>query len=142
MAVTQNPGLVLLINGEVVTLKPSDANSPDRVANGATYELTDPVEIGSAADLNTFLSNQFGVNALPAADTFPSPLDQVYGKLADLVLSVEQFKLNIPPKAANKSPTFTIGLAAEWKAGEEVSLIDGKLAIKGIYVQIVKDDKP
>jgi hypothetical protein len=55
---------------------------------------------------------------------------------------VEQFKLNIPPTAANKSPTFTIGLAAEWKAGEEVSLIDGKLAIKGIYVQIVKDDKP
>jgi len=34
--------------------------------------------------------------------------------------------------------TFTLGLSATWSDNDKVELIQGKLAIKGLYVKLVK----
>ena len=150
MAITTAGGIVLSLNGQDVTLSPSSTG--DLKKTGAEYTLPEPIAIGSAKDISAFLSDTFGAPALPAASTFPSPLDQVYGKLTDLVLTVDEFSLKVPPTqnadgsdippATRKATSFTVGISAMWPPGQEVNLITGKLAVKGIYLSVSKDDTP
>ena len=150
MPTTVNPGIILQINGQDVPLTPSDASTDDLKKTGAHYELASPVDLGSIADLSNFLSSQFGAPALPAAATFPTPLDQVYTKLTQLELGVDQASVTIPPTldatgqplTSPRATSFTMGLTATWPAGQEVAIIPGKLSIKGIFLLVQKDDTP
>jgi len=150
VTITTNGGIILSINGTDVALGPKDVS--DALKKGASYELSAPIAVGSAQDLSTFLTDQFGAPALPPASSFPAPLDSVYNKVTNLVLTVDKFKVVVPPSqnadgtpippANQKATSFSIGISAVWPPGQEVSLIPGKLAIKGLFLQVDKDDTP
>jgi hypothetical protein len=149
MAVTSTPGIILEINGTTVPLEAKDIK--DAASKGVQYTLPQPVDVGSVDDLSAFLDSQFGASPIPDADTFPTPLDSVFAKLSDLNLAVEHFDVNVPPsknaddtdiaEADQKATSFKLGMSATWADGDEVELISGKLAIKGIYLNVVKDNK-
>ena len=149
--ITTSPGIILTINGTDVPLALNGLIS-DFSKNGISYTMPNPVTVGSAADLSAFLTSQFGAPALPASTSFPTPLDSVYAKLTSLSLAVDQFSVTVPPtKDANgnalsaaqqRATSFDLGLSATWADGSTISLISGKLAIKGIYLHITKDDSP
>lgn len=139
-------GIILEINGKDVAIEPSKAIT-DFKKNGVTYNLNDRVEIGTANDLKAFLDTLApDVPDLPKANDYPTPLDTVFNKLTKLHLAVEKLELKVPPSLkADNSPitpaqptTFTLKLSATWADNDKVSLIEGKLAIKGLYVTVAK----
>jgi hypothetical protein len=139
-------GVILEINGEDVPIEPAKAMR-DVKKNGVEYSLPHRVEVGTAAELGAFLNTLADdVPALPSGDSFPSPLDDVYKRVTSLNLAVEELNLKVPPSVAADgitpiapSPTtFTLGLSATWSDNNKVNLITGKLAIKGLYVKVVK----
>jgi hypothetical protein len=147
MTASVNFGIILEINGEDVPIEPAKAIT-DAKRNGVEYSLPRRVEVGTAAELGAFLETLAdGVPPLPSGDNFPSPLNTVYQKMISLNLAVEELNLKVPPSVqadgvtAINPPlptTFTLGLSATWRDNEKVELITGKLAIKGLYVKLVK----
>jgi hypothetical protein len=106
-------GVILSINGELVPLGPKELEKyrAEAIAKikeakveakltamlfNRKFELTKPVEVGSLNDLNSFLMNNFGVE-LPEPD-LPEPLDTIYTRVNNLVLTVEDFFLDVPGK--------------------------------------------
>ncbi|MES2178307.1 MAG: hypothetical protein V4550_10625 [Gemmatimonadota bacterium] len=146
MATTLKAGIIIQINEKDVMLTPKDA-AGDLKKTGAHYKLDEPVYCGTAADLATFLTAQFGVGGLPDPTTFPAPLDSVYAKLTNLGLTVSDFQVTVPPSvgaddkpiAKRKAVSFDLGLLCAWKAGEEVALV-GSLKFKGLFIHVAKDD--
>ena len=139
-------GVILEINGEDVPLEPAKAVT-DAKKNGVEYSLPHRVEVGTAAELGAFLNTLANdVPALPSGDSFPTPLDDVYKKVISLNLAVEELNLKVPPSlnadgsaiTPPRPTTFTLGLSATWSGNQKVELITGKLAIKGLYVKVVK----
>jgi hypothetical protein len=145
MAVAANPGVLLVINGTDVALTPSSVG--DYKKDGMHFELPEKVELGTLKNLNDLLTGTFDAPALPSADSFPGPLDKVYGTLTDLVLAIDTFTLDVPASLkadgtaipdADRVTTFSLGISAALP-GAGADIIPGKLAIKGIYLQIVKE---
>lgn len=131
-------GVILIINGKDVPIEPAKAVRNAKV-DGMEFSLPQRVEIGTAAELGAFLGTLTDdLPHLPQSSDFPTPLDQVYGKLTSLNLAVEKLDLRVPPSTPAKPTTFTLGLSATWSDGSEVNLISGKLAIKGLYVRMIK----
>jgi hypothetical protein len=147
MTASVNVGIVLEINGEDVAIEPAKALT-DAKKNGVEFSLPRRVEVGTAADLHAFLNTLTdGVPPLPSGDNFPSPLDSAYEKVMSLNLAVEALTLKVPPSVKEDGSgkfdpplptTFTLGLSATWSDNDKVELIQGKLAIKGLYVKLVK----
>ena len=145
-----NFGIILVINGKDVAIEPEKALG-DAKKNGVDFKLPHRVEIGTVAELGTFLRTLTDdAVTLPSGDSFPSPLNEAYKKLIELHLAVEQLDLRVPPSQDSngveilstdrKPTTFTLGLSATWTSGREVQLIQDKLAIKGLYVKLEKKD--
>lgn len=146
MTASVNVGIVLEINGEDVAIEPAKALT-DAKKNGVEFSLPRRVEVGTAADLHAFLNTLTDdAVSLPSGDDFPSPLDSAYKKVMSLNLAVEELNLKVPPSlnadgtaiTPAKPTTFTLGLSATWSDNDKVELIQGKLAIKGLYVKLVK----
>lgn len=152
-----NFGVILEINGQDVAIEPAKVVTEAKTS-GVEFTLPHRIEVESVGDLTTFVGTLTSdTPKLPQASDFPSPLDQAYAKLQALNLAVEELTLKIPPShishikdgkkegelvpipPADQEPTtFTIGLSATWSNNDKVDLITGKLAIKGIYVKVVK----
>ncbi|MEU3454686.1 hypothetical protein ABZ671_13930 [Micromonospora sp. NPDC006766] len=149
MTTTATAGLVLNIDGKEVLLAPRDVS--DALKKGARYTLAERVSLGTPGELVHFLEGNFGASGF-SVPSLPAPLDSIAGKLANLNVSIEKFDLTIPPskddkgvdlpEGTRKETSFTIGMAAVWSDDEMVNLIPGKLAVKGVYLQVVKDDAP
>ncbi|GMV06631.1 MAG: hypothetical protein AMXMBFR53_29070 [Gemmatimonadota bacterium] len=148
MATTATPGLVLELNEKEVCLSPKDATTdPSRPAH---FELADRVELGSLTDLAGFVNTNFGVSTLPDWNKLPAPLNTMGAKLASLNMAVEKFAMTVPPSkksdgtdippAEKRATSFNLGLSATW--ADPIVLVQGSLSIKGVYLQVVKDDAP
>lgn len=146
MATDVKVGVILEINGEDVSLEPTTSLANVK-QTGVEYSLPRRVEVGTAKELVTFLSTLADQEiTLPSSTNFPEPLASVYKRLNDLNLTVEQLDIKVPPSEDTKnnpiSPeprtTITLGLSATWSAEGPINLIDGKLAIKGLYVTLVR----
>lgn len=145
MSTTTTAGIVIALNGTDIELSPATVS--DALSQGMTYSLPAPVSIGSVANLSSFLTDTFDAPALPPSSSLPSPISTVYDALTNAVLGVSKFTVNIPPsKDSNGQPisdtqritTFTLGLSATLPANQQISLISGKLVIKGVFVTVSK----
>ncbi len=136
-------GLVFEINGKPVSVSPKQAISDFKALKekGIEFTLPERIELGTIEKLDDFLERQFGAEfSLPEASDFPSPLDQAYAKLEEIVLAVESFHLKVlgTQEKADKgrSADYSIGLSATWPIGEQLDLIEKVLAIKGVYLKL------
>ncbi len=149
MTTTATAGLVLSIDGKEVLLAPQDVS--DALKKGARFTLAEPVSLGTPGELADFLDRNFDASGF-SMPSLPYPLDKIADKLGTLNVSIEKFDLTIPPTqnskgealppGEQKTTSFTLGMAAVWSDDEVVNLINGKLAVKGVYLQVVKDDTP
>ncbi|MEU8261574.1 hypothetical protein AB0C02_13255 [Micromonospora sp. NPDC048999] len=140
---------MLSIDGKEVLLAPQDVS--DALKKGARYTLAEPVSLGTPGELVGFLDRNFGASGF-SMPSLPDPLDSIADKLGTLNVSIEKFNLTIPPtkddkgvdlpQDKRKATSFTLGMAAVWSDDEVINLIDDKLAVKGVYLQVVKDDAP
>lgn len=152
MSVNTNYGVILGINGRDVPLAPKDIKNGG--TNGYSYELAEPIRVGSIQSLSGFLTTQFdGAVTLPSTDLLPDKLknafDKVFNKFLALEMTVNRFKLTVPPKQPDgtaakdlKTASLSAGISATWPAGQDVELIPGKLGIRGLFLQVDKDDAP
>jgi hypothetical protein len=141
MTTTTQGGIVLTVNGKDVWLSTTDIN---RVRGGAVhYKLDEPLVLGSAADLKTFLNDTFGADLSIDASSFPFPLDEVYSKLTSLNLTLTELALTVPAtdEQQTKEASFSLGLSATWSDDQAIHILPRVLAVKGIFVKVVKDEQ-
>ena len=140
MGTTVTPGMVLIINEKEVTLAPD--SSKDSASSGKHYALAEAVDLGTPADLSAFLQQTFGLpadyNLNTVIQALPSPLNGIAAKLASIDVSILRFSVTVPPTGdTTHECSFDLGMAGSW-ASDPIAL--GPLKIKGVYLNVVKDD--
>lgn len=120
-------GITFNLNGQLVPI--STDSIADMATQGLDLGIPGPVVIGTIDDFIKWFNTQFGVT-LPEPSTFPSPLDQIFGKITSLVWTVNQAHVKIPPKGSSDSILYTLTIAAAWE-GAGIPLIPNVLSIQG-----------
>ncbi len=121
-------GIILDINGTSVPISSGDlANAR---ANGVEFNLQNPIVLGSIEQFETWVSNKFGVT-LPSADDLPSPLNSVVSAITNMQITVEKAHIKVPGTASSDG-NVQYTLETNGTFMQEISLIDGKLAIQGL----------
>lgn len=115
MAVNISPGITVSLNGEDIQLEKNT-----KIA-GTAFKLSNPVDIGTPADMATFVADQFGSDATTinaSITALPYPLNQMAARLANIHVTVEDFEVTVPQRADANAPagttTFKVGLSGTW----------------------------
>jgi hypothetical protein len=128
-------GIVFEINGKQVPI--STADVADAVKNGFEFTLPGPVDLGTIADLNTWLNTQWGVPVVDPS-TWPDVLKNVWNKAVSLDFTVAELHVKVPPKGSSDPVQFTFGMTGTW--ADPIVLLP-VLKIGGIFAGATNEPK-
>jgi hypothetical protein len=128
-------GVVFDLNGAKVPV--STADVADAITNGFEFTMPKPVDIGTIAQLGTWLNTQFGVPVVDPS-TWPDVLKNVWNKAVSLDFGVEELHVKVPPKGSTDPIQFTFGMTGTW--GDD-PIVLGPLKIDGIFAGATNEPK-
>lgn len=129
-------GVILELNGKRVPITASDVREAGKSAkeSGMDLALPEDIELGSIADFDGFLADNFGGDhSLPNPDELPSPLDAVVKALENATWTIGKFHLHIPGTAEgqNAKRTYTVEMSALLQEGDRPHA--GGLKVDGFF---------
>ncbi len=124
-------GVIFDINDKDVTISASDLSSIAK--NGVKFDLDEPIDLGTVGQIDTFIEQDLKITGVdvPSADNFPAPLNTIVNKLEQLDISIDRFKLDVPPKGqtGQTGTQYALQMSAKWQKNDGIDL--GVATVKG-----------